>query len=75
MTTLLLAGLGLGCLPHLLLGALIVALFLLILWLICSHVLPPPYQPYVNWTIVIVLLILLLIILIQIYQFGLAWVC
>ena len=75
MTTLLMAGMGLACLPHLLLGALIVALALLILWFILSHILPPPYQSYVNWTLVVLVLILLLFILIQIYQYGLAWVC
>lgn len=75
MMALLSAGVGLACLPHILLGALIVALFLLILWFILSHILPPPYQPYVNWTVVVVVLIVLLIVLVQIYQTGLQWVC
>lgn len=72
---LLLAGLTFACLPKLLLGALIVALFLYVLFLILGKVVPAEYQATVRWVIVVVLLIVLLIILIQLYQYGLNWVC
>jgi len=72
---LLFAGLSLACLPKLLIGALIVALFLYILFLIVSKVAPAEYQSIVKWVILVVLLIVLLIVLIQIYQYGLNWAC
>ena len=73
--TLLLAGISLACLPTLLFGALIIALFLLILWLIISKVVPAEFQSIAKWVILVVLLIVLLVVLIQVYQYGLNWVC
>lgn len=75
MTLLLLTGIGIACLPKILIAALIIALFLLILWLICSRILPEPWRPYANAVVLIVLLIVLLVVLIQIYSYGLNWVC
>lgn len=72
---LLLAGLSLACLPQLLFGALIIALFLFILFLILGKVVPVEYQATVRWVIVVVLLIVLLMVLIQLWQSGLGWIC
>lgn len=72
---LLLAGLSLTCLPKLLFGALIIALFLFVLYLIISKVVPAEFQATVKWALLVILLIVLLIVLIQIYQYGLNWVC
>lgn len=71
----LLAGLGIACLPKLLLAALIIALFLYILWLILGRVVPAEFQSTAKWVIVVILLIIVLVVLIQIYQSGLSWVC
>lgn len=72
---LLLAGIGIACLPKLLLAALIIALALYILWLILGRVVPTEFQATAKWVILVVLLIVVLIVLIQIYQSGLSWVC
>lgn len=69
------AGIGLACLPKLLIAALIIALFLYILWLIISKVAPAEFQATTKWVILVILLIVLLIVLIQLYQNGLQWVC
>lgn len=71
----LLTGIGIACLPKILLAALIIALFLLVLWLIISRVAPPEFQSVAKWVILIIILIVLLIVLIQIYQYGLNWIC
>lgn len=75
MLLLLLAGLSLACLPKLLLGALVIALFLFILWLIISKVVPAEFQSTAKWVLLVVLLIVLLVVLIQLYSEGLSWVC
>lgn len=75
MTLLLLTGLGIACLPKLLFSALILALALVILWLIISKVVPAEFQSIAKWVILVVILIAVLLVLIQIYQFGLGWVC
>lgn len=75
MLMLWLAGLSLTCLPKLLFAALIIALFLFILFLILGKVVPAEYQATVKWVILVILLIVLLIVLIQLYQYGLNWVC
>lgn len=74
MIFLLLAGLGLSCLPTLLIWALIVVVFLLILWLILSK-LPPPISGYAQWIVLVIALILLLILLIQFAQGGIHTLC
>lgn len=75
MTLMILAGLGLACLPKLLFGLLIIALALWILWMILGKVVPAEFQSTARWVIVVVLLIVLLLVLIQIYQSGLNWLC
>lgn len=75
MLLLLTAGIGIACLPKILIGALIIALFLYILWIILSKVVPPEFQATAKWAILVVLLIVLLIVLIQLYQYGLNWAC
>lgn len=74
MNTLLLAGLGLACLPKIALGLLIIALFLLITYLIVGK-LAPAYATYVNWVVLIVVLIILLYVLVQAYSGGLHAIC
>lgn len=71
---LLLVGLGLACLPTILVWALIVVVFLLILWLILSK-LPAPINAYAQWIVLVVALILLLILLIQFAQGGVHTLC
>lgn len=72
--TLLLAGVGLACLPKIAFALLIIALFLLIVWLIVGK-LAPAYASYVNWVILILVLIILLYVLVQLYQGGLPMLC
>jgi len=71
---LLIAELGLACLPTLLIWALIIVVFLLILWLILSK-LPPPISGYAQWIVLVIALILLLVMLIQFAQGGLGAIC
>lgn len=72
---LLLASLSLTCLPQLLIGALVIALFLFILWLIISKVVPAEFQATAKWVLLVILLIVLLVVLIQLYTHGLNWIC
>lgn len=74
MTLLLSAGIGLACLPHLLLGVVCVAVALLILYLILLWLIPAAKE-YITHIMVILLLILVLYLLVQIYSYGLNWVC
>lgn len=67
-------GLGLACLPKIAFGLLIIALFLLIVWLIVGK-LAPAYASYVNWVILIIVLIIVLYALVEIYSNGLQWAC
>lgn len=69
-----LAGLGLACLPTILIWVLIVVVFLFILYLILSK-LPAPIGGYAQWIVTVVALILLLILLIQFAQGGLQSLC
>lgn len=74
MLLLLAGGIGLACLPKIAFGLLIIALFLLIVWLIVGK-LAPAYASYVNWVILIIVLIILLYVLVQAYQGGLQSIC
>lgn len=65
---------GLACLPNLLIWALVVVLFLIILWLILGKA-PAPIGGYAQWIVLVVGLIILLFILIQLAQGGIRSLC
>ncbi len=72
---LLLTGIGLACLPKILFGLLIIAVFLFILYVIINKVVPTEYRSTANWITVVVVLIIILWALIQLYQYGAGWLC
>jgi len=75
---LLLTGLGLACLPKIALGVLIVAFFLLIIWLIITKLVGkywPEVASWAGWVILVIVLIIVLYLLVQFYQSGVGWIC
>jgi len=75
---LLLAGLGLSCLPTIALALLAIGIFLLIVWLIVAKLIGkfwPEAAEYARWIILIALLLLVLIFVVNIYQSGWQWIC